>query len=78
MPACLPRLVTAVPTFSTLDILTSAMPMLVSFRAAYADIRATRDHIAHIYSHAFDADLYFPIDTATPIARYHPKSLVGV
>jgi len=52
--------------------------MLVSFRAAYADIRATRDHIAHIYSHAFDADLYFPIDTATPIARYHPKSLVGV
>lgn len=55
--ACWPHLVAAVPAFSTLDILTSDLPMLASLRVSYAGIRAERDHIAHTYASAFDSKL---------------------
>jgi hypothetical protein len=52
--ACLPCLIEAAPTFATLDILTSTLPMVADFRIAYEGFKAERDRIAHIYETQFD------------------------
>jgi hypothetical protein len=43
---CFPRLVATVPfIISTKDLITSSIPMLVSFQVAYAGLRAERNRI---------------------------------